>query len=478
MNGHLFRPASVFLWAVLSSVVLPAAGVAAEAQRPERPPLPRWRDNSGMVFVRGGEFVREGGRKVRVRSLYVDQYEVTNARFSEFLNDGHAQHFSDKQEIESRGDRFVPRSGKERWPVYAVAWDDAVAYARWAGKRLPTEAEWQWIAAGKDGRTYPWGNDPITPSRANFGGHLGHPQPVGDCPEGRTPEGIYDLSGNVAEWSSDWFADDYFARAPEEDPTGPESGERRVRRGGCWAMEAEHQTTAARGSSRPDYRPPCIGFRCVRPACRVLVLLGENFEEIELAGYTGVLSWATHTTKQGNYMIPKNAPAAEVPLIETVIAGFDPEVHGMGGMTIRPHVLVKDLSDDDLDRFDAVAIPACVGGGRGRHTWSGQADLESDHAVAIVRRVHSGGGIISTMCAGAMTPRKANLALPKSEGEAVSYEKTLRTATSMGPGVAIEAACLLVRELTSESEYRTFRQYNPWLFGPKDEYPPRMEILK
>ena len=77
-----------------------------------------------------------------------------------------------------------------------------------------------------------------------------------------------------------------------------------------------------------------------------------------------------------------------------------------------------------------------------------------------------------------MTPRKANLPLPKREGEPVAYDEKLRTATSLGPGVAMEAACLLVRELVSEEEYRSFRNYNPWLFGGKGEYPPRMESLK
>jgi iron(II)-dependent oxidoreductase len=431
-----------------------------------------------MVFVRGGEFLRANGHRVRVRSFYMDQYEVTNEQYCDFLNDGQSQHFNDKQEIEQRGDRFVPKGCKERWPVYAVSWDDASAYARWAGKRLPTEAEWEWAAAGDEGRNYPWGDASITPTHANFGGHAGKPQPVGSHPKGRTRTGIYDLSGNVAEWCSDWFGEHYYDRAPQDSPAGPEHGERRVRRGGCWAMAAEHQTSAARGSSPPDYRPACIGFRCVRPARRVLVLLGENFEEIELAGYTGVLSWAAHTTKAGNYMIPKDAPTAEVPAIEVVVAGFAPEVHGMGGMNIRPHVSVKNLSDEDVDRFDAVAIPACVGGGRGQHTWDGQADLESDRAVAIVRRIHANGGIISTMCAGAMTPRRANLPLPKGQGEPVAYDANLRTATSAGPGVAMEAGCLLVRELVTAEEYRSFRKYNPWLFGGEGQYPPRMESLK
>ena len=295
----------VFLFGLSTFTLSPSSVLCAESGQQKRPPLPRWRDNSGMVFVRGGDFVREGGHKVGVRSFYIDQYEVTNEQYCDFLNNGDSQHFSDKQEIEKRGDRFVPKCCKERWPVYAVNWDDAAAYARWAGKQLPTEAEWQWAAAGNEGRTYPWGDDPITPSHANFGGQVGHPQPVGSHPEGRTQTGIHDLSGNVAEWCSDWFTEDYYSRAPEHSPAGPKQGQRRVRRGGCWAMAAEHQTAAARGSSRPDYRPACIGFRCVRPARRVLVLLGENFEEIELAGYTGVLSWAAHTTKAGNYMIPR-----------------------------------------------------------------------------------------------------------------------------------------------------------------------------
>ncbi|OQB85412.1 MAG: Serine/threonine-protein kinase pkn1 [Planctomycetes bacterium ADurb.Bin126] len=477
MPSDLIRSVSILLVGLFAGALLPATVMATEREPQGRPPLPRWRDNSRMAFIRGGEFLRQGGHRVRVRSCYMDQYEVTNERFCEFLNDAHPEHFNDKQEIQRQGDRFVPKRGKEQWPVYAVSWGDAEAYARWAGKRLPTEAEWEWAAAGKEGRAYPWGNHAITPERANFGGHVGHPQPVGSFPKGRTPEGIYDLSGNVAEWCSDWFAEDYHAPATTDAPAGPEQGKRRVRRGGCFAMGADQQTAAARGSSPPDYRPACIGFRCVRPARRVLVLVGENFEEIELAGYTGVLSWAAHTTRNGNYMVPRNSQVAEVPWIEVVVAGFAPEVRGMGGLIVRPHVLVKDLSDTDVDRFDAVAVPACVGGGRGQHTWAGQADLESDRAVAIVRRVHGNGGIISTMCAGAITLRKANLPLPKSD-QAAAFDAKSRTASSLGPGVALEAACLLLREMISEAEYRSFRRHNPWLFGKEDQFAPRMENLK
>lgn len=120
---------------------------------------------------------------------------------------------------------------------------------------------------------------------------------------------------------------------------------------------------------------PCRhdSFEC--PSCKRDTSLARHKRDgiyprgqMGMAGYTGVLRWAAHTTKEGDYMIPKDASVAELPAIEVVIVGFRSEVRGVGGMTIRPHVLVKDLTDEDLDRFDAVAIPACVGGGRGQHT--------------------------------------------------------------------------------------------------------------
>jgi len=443
--------------------------------------LQREKDNSGMAFIRGGEFVRGGKHKTRVRSFYMDQHEVTNAQFCEFLSDGHAACWNKEQEIEKKGGKFVPKPDKERWPVYCVAWQEADAYAKWAGKRLPTEAEWEWAAAGKERRKFPWGNEDITPERANYGGKIGHPMAVGSFPTGKTPDGLFDMSGNVAEWCRDWFDAGYYAKAPEDDPPGPEkAGEpkpRRVRRGGCFAMEPADQTCAARGASAPNYRPKCIGFRCVRPARRVLILLGENFEEIEFAAYSGVLSWASHTRRSLNYVLldPK---APELPLIEVVVAGFDKEVHSMGAMHIRPDVLVRDLKDEDIDRFDAMAVPACVGGGRGRHTYKGQADLESDRAVSIARRVHANGGIVSTMCESGILDKAKLPHRNASADEPVTFDEKGRTTTSVGSAVAAETACMLLKHLVSADEYRTFRQNNPWLFGDKDQFPPRVDAVK
>jgi len=453
-----------------------AAGIVGSGNAAEsKPPLPRWRDNSGMVFVHGGQFVF-GGREVRVRSFYMDQHEVTNEQYCEFLNAdaARATHWYDKQEIEQQDGKFVAKAGKERWPVCFVSWHDAEAYARWVGKRLPTESEWEWAAAGPEGRKYPWGNAPLTSARANFGKNVGHPQPVGSYADGKNPLGIYDLTGNVAEWClNDLDRADASISDQASDQPSPHAW-----RGGCWIMAEEHQGARARSPYKSEARVPCIGLRCVRPARRVLVMLGENFAELEFGAYTAVLAWAAHTTPEGDYVMPKTG-APSVPAIEVVVGGFDPEVRGMGSMIIRPHVLVKDLTDEQLDRFDAVAVPACVGSGRGQHTWKGAGDLDSPAAVRIIQRVHTNGGIISTMCAGQTALQKAKLPSPKAGPDCpVAYDPELRTATSVGPAVAVEAACLLLKQLVRDDEYRSFRRYNPWLFGGQDQFPPRMESLR
>ena len=448
---------------------------AQEARVAGKPRLPRWRDTSGMVFMRGGVFVYRG-QKVRVRSFYMDPWEVTNAEYCRFLNDGNGDHWNPDQEIVKRGDKFVVKAGRERWPVYAVSWYDASACARWARKRLPTDAEWLWAAAGNEGRTFAWGNAPITPERANFGMNVGHPQPVGSHPAGRSPAGLYDLTGNVAEWCDDGF--ELAATGAWKRVAPSDKGPRKIRRAGCFAMPAERQGNSEFGMPTPDYHPKCIGFRCVRPARRVLVLVPENFAELEYAAYTAVLSWAGHTNPDGDYMMPKRG-APSVPLIEVVVAGFHPEVHGMGGTTVRPHVLVQDLTDDEIDGFDAVAVPSCVGSGRGQHTDRGWDELGHSRTAAILRRVHAGGGIISTMCGGRAALEAAKLPAPKTGSDRpVAFDPEARTATSVGPAVAVEAASMLVKQLVRDEEYRSFRKYNPWLFGGKDQFPPRMESLR
>jgi hypothetical protein len=126
-----------------------------------------------------------------------------------------------------------------------------------------------------------------------------------------------------------------------------------------------------------------------------------------------------------------------------------------------------------------VAVPACVGGGRGQHTYQGQADLESPRAVHIAQRVHANGGIVSTMCVSDILD-KARLPhrKPSAEEPVTFDEKGCTTTTSAGPAVAVETACMLLKHLVSNGEYRTFRRNNPWLFGGKDQFAPRVDAVK
>jgi formylglycine-generating enzyme required for sulfatase activity len=209
----------------------------------------------------------------------IDKYEVTNAQYAEFLNaEGNQEEggytWLDADDLDVRihesGGVWQADAGYEDHPVIEVTWYGARAYCQWQGKRLPTEAEWEKAARGSsDTRMYPWGNEDPDCSRLNYhdsteGSCVGDTTPVGSYPSGASPYGALDMAGNVWEWVNDWYDSDYYDTSPYSNPSGPDSGDYRVLRGGGWYYLWLYVRVAARyGGYYPYLSGNYLGFRCV-----------------------------------------------------------------------------------------------------------------------------------------------------------------------------------------------------------------------
>jgi eukaryotic-like serine/threonine-protein kinase len=182
--------------------------------------------------------------------------------------------------------RYCNGSDRSDHPMNCVDWDQAAAYCKWAGKRLPTEAEWEYAARGNDRRVYPWGNEAPSANllnacgsecvamakrdlrgnwsamyNANDGWEM--TAPVGSFLDGKSPFGALDMAGNVSEWTADWYGD--YLGAAATNPQGAKTGTYRVDRGGGWfPIDAGHVRAAYRGWIVPTFRFSYLGFRCAR----------------------------------------------------------------------------------------------------------------------------------------------------------------------------------------------------------------------
>jgi formylglycine-generating enzyme len=272
-------------WLVAAGFWLMLAGPAAAHAQDKAAHAPEV-DLSTMVELEAGQFTmgtsldeevgRYGDRwfvneqpahPVELDAFRLDALEVSVGDFALFLSyAGGDYHFHPDQPIERVEHGYLPVDGAADEPIRMVTWEAADHHCKWAGKRLPTEAEWEYAAAGAEGREFPWGDQGRgCPAVNYFAGASFCEQgvlAVGSLAEGATPEGVFDMAGNVAEWVADWYA-----RYPQDaqarsNPAGPDVGELRVVRGGGHLSRGRWRRTRARFGADPSRRSRNIGFRC------------------------------------------------------------------------------------------------------------------------------------------------------------------------------------------------------------------------
>ncbi|WP_455378350.1 formylglycine-generating enzyme family protein [Petrachloros mirabilis] len=197
--------------------------------------------------------------QVFLKGFFIDRREVSQEEYARFAKMTKRQ--MPKIEVfEDDQSKLL----KAEYAAMSVSWDEAAAYCKWAGKRLPTEAEWEKAGRGEGKRKYPWG-DKFVASAANVDGSedgYKYLAPPGSFEAGRSPYGIFDMTGNVAEWVSDSYDENYYKKTPFQNPKGPEAGDLKVVRGGSW-RETEHNARLSKRFAAKHWRTDItIGIRC------------------------------------------------------------------------------------------------------------------------------------------------------------------------------------------------------------------------
>jgi formylglycine-generating enzyme required for sulfatase activity len=228
-------------------------------------------DGMAQVYIPEGEYIMgdKGNPSLKeypehpvyLDAFWMDKFEVTNAMYEKCVKSG---------ECFEPVPRLNPYYGKWAYrnlPVVYANWYAAEMYCTWAGRRLPTEAEWEKAARGTDARYFTWGNSKANPRLANFADTLIlEPLPANRYPLGASQYGALNMAGNVREWVADWFDNKYYLTSPYKNPTGPETGKERSLRGGAYDAIMDDITTFRRFKHEPDSAGLSRGFRCAESA--------------------------------------------------------------------------------------------------------------------------------------------------------------------------------------------------------------------
>jgi len=250
------------------AIMLLSAPIMTSAQPHNANASATGNDGAPMVHIPAGLFIMGNDRGVgsmRVdehpaHTVYLDRYDIDLYEVTNTLYFGFVEKTGHRPSKFAKNKKF---NGPNQ-PVVGVSWYDAAAYCAWAGKRLPTEAEWEKAARGTDGRQYTWGTLQES-KRADGKTKLRHPLPVGSNPAGQSPYGVEDMVGSVRDWVADWYLTEYYTISPDRNPKGPETGFKKVVRGSSWMAKGKVSSRIAlRRRDSPSNRKNYAGFRCAR----------------------------------------------------------------------------------------------------------------------------------------------------------------------------------------------------------------------